>query len=75
MGDLPDGLSAGVIPPDGTQLALSVWLRILSIAEEDAGAFVKQLNKDRIPHPKFCGTMFIDSTHIRRVINRGRSQD
>lgn len=72
---LPPGLFIGVMPPDGTQLELSLWLKILSIPPEDEDAFVKQLRKDKIPHIKFCGTMTIDATHIRRVVHCGRGEN
>lgn len=71
---LPPGYHIGVIPPDGTQLSLEMWLMILGLTGLDSDAFVKQLRKDKIPRVKFCGTMVIDATHVRRVIHCGRGE-
>lgn len=71
---LPSGFNVGVIPPDGTQLTIDVWLLILGLGLDEKDAFVKQLNKDKIPHPKFCGVMTVDATHIRRVVHCGRGE-
>lgn len=71
---LPAGLFVGVIPPDGTILSLTIWLMILDLTDLDSEAFVKQLRKDKVPRVKFCGTMLIDSTHIRRIVHCGRGE-
>lgn len=70
--DLPHGLTVGQLPPDGTQLTVELWLRILGLQPTEEDSFVKQLRKDKIPHIKFCGTMIIDATHIRRIVHCGR---
>lgn len=72
---LPAGLFVGVIPPDGTQLSIELWMAILGLADLDQDAFLKQLRKDKIPRVKFCGTTLIDATHIRRVIHCGRGEN
>lgn len=71
--NLPPGLSVGVIPPDGTQLSLSIWMQILEIDETEKDAFRKQLQRDGIEVKPFCRNPFIDSTHFRRVIFAGKN--
>lgn len=67
MEKLPPGYYAGVMPPDGIQLAVELWMQILGVDELDRDRFVRRLREAKIARGSLCGSTFIDSTHIRRL--------
>ena len=72
---LPPGFFVGVIPADDVQLILPLWLQILNLDPMDEAAFLKKLNRLKIPKANFCRQVVISAKHIRQAVYCGEQSD
>lgn len=72
---LPPGFFKGVMPPDGVQLAIELWMHILGVDPVDQDRFVRRIRDAKIARGSLCGSTFIDSTHIRKLFSSGKGAD
>jgi hypothetical protein len=72
---LPPGFFVGVIPSDDVQLILPLWLQILNLDPMDEAAFLKKINRLKIPKANFCRQVVISANHIRQAVMSGEQND